>query len=168
MKSVRIRAASAADAASLLEIYAPYVERTPVSFELTPPTVEEFGRRIEETLERWQWLVAERDGRSVGYAYGSLHRERPAYRWSAEVTAYVHPDFQRQGIGGALYLRLFGDLAAKGYCNALAGVTLPNEASVALHRRVGFEPVGVFRNVGWKFERWHDVRWFQRRLRDRP
>ena len=168
MKSVRIRAASAADAASLLEIYAPYVERTPVSFELTPPTVEEFGRRIEETLERWQWLVAERDGRGVGYAYGSLHRARPAYRWSAEVTAYVHPDFQRQGIGGALYLRLFDDLAAKGYCNALAGVTLPNEASLALHRRVGFEPIGVFRNVGWKFERWHDVRWFQRRLRDRP
>jgi len=80
----------------------------------------------------------------------------------------VHPDFQRRGIGGALYLRLFDDLAAKGYCNALAGVTLPNEASVALHRRVGFEPIGVFRNVGWKFERWHDVRWFQRRLRDRP
>lgn len=162
------RAASPADAPALLAIYAPYVETTAVSFETELPSVAEFARRIEQALADWAWLVAERDGRCVGYAYGSQHRERAAYRWSAEVTAYVHPDFQRQGIGGALYLRLFDDLAAKGYCNAFAGVTLPNEASVALHRRVGFEPIGVFRNVGWKFERWHDVRWFQRRLRDRP
>jgi len=164
---IRIRIATTLDAAALLDIYRPYVA-TPVSFELEPPGVDEFARRIGKALAGWQWLVAERDGRCVGYAYGSVHRERPAYRWSTEVSAYVHPQSQRQGIGRALYLQLFDDLAARGYCNAFAGVTLPNEASVALHRRVGFEPIGVFRNVGWKFERWHDVRWFQRRLREKP
>lgn len=163
-----IRAATVADAAVLLEIYRPIVEGTAISFELTPPTEEEFAARIKKVLGGWSWLVAERDGRCAGYAYGSVHRERPAYRWSTEVSAYVHPDFHRQGIGRALYLELFEQLARKGYCNAFAGVALPNEASVALHRGVGFEPIGVFRNIGWKFDRWHDVAWFQRRLRDKP
>ena len=163
-----IRAASPEDAPALLAIYAPYVETTAVSFEAEPPSVAEFARRIEAALADWAWLVAERDGRCIGYAYGSLHRERAAYRWSTEVSAYVRPDCHRQGIGAALYLELLDQLAHQGYCTALAGVTLPNQASVALHRRVGFEPIGVFRNVGWKFERWHDVRWFQRRLRERP
>lgn len=167
-ETFRIRAATAADAAGMLEIYRPFVETTAVSFELKAPTVEEFAARVAKLLSGWSWLVAEREGRCIGYAYGSLHRERPAYRLSTEVTAYVHPDCRRQGVGGALYLQLFDELARKGYCNAFAGVTLPNEASVALHRRAGFEPIGVFRNVGWKFERWHDVRWFQRQLREKP
>ena len=165
---IHIRAAAAADAPNLLKIYRPHVERTAVSFELEPPSVEEFASRIEKARASWSWLLAECDGRCIGYAYGSLHRERSAYRWSTEVSAYVHPDYQRQGIGRMLYLELLDELSRKGYCNAFAGVTLPNPASVALHRRVGFEPIGVFRNVGWKFERWHDVRWFQRRLRDKP
>lgn len=164
----RVRVATTADAPSLLEIYRPLVEATAVSFELTPPGVEEFGARIEKALAGWQWLVAERDGRCVGYAYGSSHRERAAYRWSTEVSAYVHPDHQRQSIGRALYVELFEQLARKGFCNAFAGVTLPNDASVALHRGVGFEPIGVFRAIGWKFGRWHDVAWYQRRLRDEP
>ncbi len=95
-------------------------------------------------------------------------RERSAYRWSVEVSAYVHPDFRRHGIGRALYLKLFDELAGRGFCNAYAGITLPNEASIALHRGVGFEPVGVFRDVGRKFGQWHDVGWFQRTLRDAP
>lgn len=165
---VRIRAATAADVAAMLEIYRPFVETTAVSFELEAPTLEEFAARVAKAVSGWAWLVAERDGCCVGYAYGSLHRERPAYRWSTEVSAYVHSDHRRQGIGRALYLELFEQLAAKGYCNAFAGVTLPNEASVALHRRVGFEPIGVFRRAGWKLDRWHDVRWFQRRLREKP
>ncbi len=163
-----IRSATEADATALLAIYRPFVESTAVSFETIVPTVEEFAERIAKALGGWQWLVAIRDGQCAGYAYGSTHRERSAYRWSVEVSAYVRSDFRRQGIGRALYLKLFDDLAGKGYCNAYAGITLPNEGSVALHRGVGFEPVGVFRDVGRKFGQWHDVGWFQRTLRDAP
>jgi len=163
-----IRQATEADASALLAIYAPFVEKTPVSFETTAPTADEFAARIAKSLKGWQYLIAERDGRAVGYAYGSMHRERAAYRFSTEVSAYVDPACHRQGIGRALYLRRFDDLAAKGYCNAFAGITLPNDASVGLHTAVGFEPIGVFRNIGWKFDRWHDVAWMQRRLRDAP
>jgi len=90
------------------------------------------------------------------------------YRWSVEVSAYVRPDRHRLGVGRTLYLRLFDELAQKGFCHAYAGITLPNDASVALHRRVGFEPIGIFKSVGRKFAKWHDVAWFQRTLRDSP
>src|SRR5258706_3736548 len=165
---IHVRPATSADAPSLLAIYRPFVEETAVSFELAAPTVEEFAARIEKSLASWQWLVAEREDQLVGYASGSSHRARPAYRWSVEVSAYVHPSQHRQGVGRALYLRLFEELAEKGYCNAFAGTTLPNDGSVALHRSVGFEPIGVFKAVGRKFGRWHDVAWFQRILRDSP
>ena len=165
---IQVRTATSADAPALLAIYRPFVEETAVSFELAAPTVEEFAARIEKSLAGWQWLVAEREDQLVGYAYGSSHRARPAYRWSVEVSAYVHPSQHRQGVGRALYLRLFEELAEKGFCNAYAGTTLPNDGSVALHRSVGFEPIGVFKAVGRKFGRWHDVAWFQRILRDSP
>jgi len=163
-----IRAAVEADAPALLAIYCPFVVATAVSFETTTPTIEEFAARIAKVGAGWTWLVAERAGRCAGYAYASSHRERPAYRWSVEVTAYVHPCYHRQGVGRALYLRLFEELARKGFCNAYAGVTLPNEGSIALHRSVGFEPVGVFKAVGRKFGQWQDVAWFQRGLRALP
>jgi L-amino acid N-acyltransferase YncA len=163
-----VRPATPEDAGSLAAIYGPFVEQTAVSFEEIAPTPEEFARRIEKSLSRWQWLVAELGGTVAGYAYGSPHRERAAYRWSVEVSAYVDPRFQRRGIGRTLYEALFDDLATKGFCTAFAGVTLPNDASVGLHTALGFEPIGVFRAIGWKFGTWHDVAWFQRRLRDRP
>jgi L-amino acid N-acyltransferase YncA len=167
-KPPRIRPATEADASSLLAIYRPFVEASAVSFETVAPTVDEFAARIAKALLGWQWLVAEGNGRPVGYAYGGLHRERAAYRWSAEVSAYVDPQFHRHGVGRALYLRLFDDLAAKGYCNAYAAITLPNDASVGLHCSVGFEPIGIFKSVGRKFGKWHDVGWYQRPLRDFP
>lgn len=163
-----IRAATEADAPALLAIYRPFVESTAVSFEEVVPSPEEFAARIAKCVKGWQWLVAERNGECAGYAYASSHRERSAYRWSVEVSAYVHPRHRRQGIGHALYERLLQDLAAKGFCNAYAGIALPNEPSIALHRRVGFEPVGVFRSVGRKLGRWHDVAWYQRVLREQP
>jgi phosphinothricin acetyltransferase len=166
--SIRIRTATEADALPLLAIYRPYVETSAVSFETLVPIVEEFSARIRKAVAGWQWLVAEKNRQCVGYAYGSMHRERAAYRWSVEVSAYVHPSHHRQGIGRMLYTRLCADLARQGYCNAYAGITLPNEASVALHRSVGFELVGTFGAVGRKFGKWHDVAWFQRRLRDLP
>jgi len=158
----------AADAAGLLAIYAPFVERTAVSFETVVPTIEEFTARIDKANSRWAWLVAERERTLLGYAYGSLHRERAAYRWSVETSAYVDPRFQRQGVGRGLYLALFEVLADMGYCSAFAGATLPNDASIALHRSLGFEPIGTFRSIGRKFGAWHDVAWMQRRLREGP
>ena len=163
-----IRPATESDAPALLAIYRPFVEGTVVSFETVPPSVEEFAGRVAKTLTGWQWFVAERNGQCVGYAYGSSHRERAAYRWSVEVSAYVHPDHYRQGIGRALYLRLLDDLADKGFCNAYAGITMPNDGSVGLHRSVGFQPIGTFKAVGRKFGRWHDVAWFHRTLRESP
>lgn len=163
-----IRSGATADAPALLAIYAPFVVATAVSFEAITPTVEEFAARIAKCVTNWEWLVAERAGQCIGYAYASSHRERPAYRWSVEVSAYVHPSHHRQGVGRALYLRLFEDLARKGFCNAYAGIALPNEGSIALHQSVGFEPIGVFKAVGRKFGEWHDVEWFQRALRESP
>jgi phosphinothricin acetyltransferase len=163
--AVSIRAATPADAPALLAIYRPFVEETAVSFEVAPPTVEEFARRIEKALRDWAWLVAIEDGRPIGYAYGSSHRERAAYRWSVEVSAYVGTGFRRRGLGRALYTRLLADLAAQGFCNAYAGITLPNEGSVSLHRALGFQPIGVFPAVGRKFGKWHDVAWWHRPLR---
>jgi phosphinothricin acetyltransferase len=163
-----IRQATEADAPALVAIYAPYVLETPISFETAVPTVEEFVARMRKYLSAWQYLVAERDGRIVGYAYGGTHRERAAYRYSVEVSAYVDRACHRQGIGRALYAQLFDDLAAKGYCEAFAGITHPNDASLGLHSAVGFTMIGIFRRIGWKFDRWHDVAWMQRSLRDRP
>ena len=118
-------------------------------------------------MERTPWLVFERDGRVLGYAYAGTHRERPAYRWSVDVSAYVHGDAQRMGVARALYVSLFAALVVQGFRNALAGITLPNVPSVALHRAMGFTPVGVYRGVGYKFGAWHDTGWFERSLAPR-
>lgn len=166
--TISIRSASPADAAALLAIYAPYVERTAISFELAPPTVEELARRVAEYSRGWAWLVAEQGAALVGYAYGSPHRQRPAYRWSTETTVYVAPGAQRQGIGTALYGELLARLEHAGFCNAYAGIALPNAASVALHRSVGFRHIGTFPAVGRKFGAWHDVAWYHRPLRVGP
>ena len=124
--------------------------------------------RINKCRARWQWLVAEVDSEVVGFAYGSQHRERAAYRWSVEVSAYVDRHHHRKGIGRALYRALFAELADKGFCHAFAGITLPNDPSVTFHTSMGFEPIGTFRSIGWKFGRWHDVAWLQRQLRSSP
>jgi phosphinothricin acetyltransferase len=165
---VRIRSALESDAASLLEIYRPHVESSAVSFELELPSVEGFAQRIRRGVADHSWLIAEREDRCIGYAYGSRLRERPAYRWSVEVSAYVHPDHHRQGIGATLYSILLDDLMEKGFCQAFACIALPNPGSLAFHHRFGFRPVGVFKSVGRKFGRWHDVAWLQRTLRDEP
>ena len=165
---LKIRPATVADAASLLAIYRPFVESTAVSFETVVPTVGEFAARIAKALAGWQWLLAEISGQCIGYAYGSTHRERRAYRWSVEVSAYVDPGHHRQGAGRRLYESLLADLARKGFCNAYAGITVPNESSIALHRSLGFESIGVFKAVGRKFGKWHDVAWYQRALRKCP
>jgi L-amino acid N-acyltransferase YncA len=160
-----IRTARPADAPAIAAIYAPIVESTTISFELEAPTVDEMRRRIESTLEHLPWLVAVDGSDAVqGYAYAGRHRERAAYQWSVDVTAYVHEALRGQGIGKALYGRLFEELVALGYCQAFAGIALPNAASIGLHESVGFEPLGVYRRVGYKRGTWHDVGWWQKSL----
>ena len=139
-----------------------------VSFELEPPTPEQMAARIEAALARHAWLVLEDDGRVLGYAYGSTFNPRAAYDRSTSVSVYTEPGRRRTGAGRALYTALLDRLAARGYRTALAGVALPNEASVGLHTAMGFEPVGTYRRVGWKLGRWHDVARFQRPLGDGP
>jgi phosphinothricin acetyltransferase len=112
--------------------------------------------------------VFERAGQILGYAYAGAHRARPAYRWSVDVSAYVAEGGRRQGIGRMLYERLLLLLQRQGYHAAFAGIALPNPASVGLHEAVGFVPLGVYRDVGFKLGAWHDVGWWQRRIGDRP
>ena len=119
------------------------------------------ARRIAAAQRTHAWLVAEEDGRVVGYAYGIPWRSRAAYRWACEVSVYLERGRRRTGAGRVLYEALLPRLAARGYRTALAGMTLPNEASVGLHRALGFEPVGTFRRVGYKHGAWHDVAWAQ-------
>ena len=155
------------DAAACLEIYEPYVRETAISFEEVVPTLEEFAQRIRATVATHAWLVFEDDEAHIAaYAYGGVHRTRAAYRWTAEVTAYVDRSRHRAGIGRRLYSELFDRLRERGFQLAVAGITLPNDASVGLHRTLGFEPVGIYRGMGWKLGRWHDVGWWQLQLRD--
>ena len=156
-----IRDASTSDAPAIAAIYAPIVQDTVISFELEPPGPDEFMRRIEKTLAKTPWLVCEEKGVLAGYAYASEHRERKAYQWSVEVSVYVAAAFRGKGVGRELYLELFSILRKLGYVNAYAGVTLPNPASVGLHESLGFTPVGVYRNIGYKSGAWHDVGWWQ-------
>jgi len=165
---MNLRPARPEDAEAMLSIYAPIVRDTATSFESEPPSVDEFSKRIQKYGEHWAWLVAERDGELLGYAYGSSHRERAAYRWSTETSVYVAEFARGQGLGRKLYEALLPVLAERGYCNAYAGIAMPNDASLALHRAVGFRDIGVFERVGHKFGRWHNVAWLQKQLRDQP
>lgn len=155
-----IRLATARDAEAVGAIYAPVVADSATSFELEPPTVDEMRMRIASTLERFPWIVCDRAGAVLGYAYASPHRGRAAYLWSVEVSVYVARGARRSGVGRGLYTSLFALLRMQGFHNAYAGVTLPNAASVALHESLGFRAVGVYRRVGHKMGAWHDVGWW--------
>jgi L-amino acid N-acyltransferase YncA len=161
-----IRLARDADAGPMLEIYAPLVRETPISFELEPPSVEEFRKRVHRITERTPWLVCDADGEIWGYAYGGPFRARPAYQWAVETTVYVAGPQRGKGVARALYTALLNGLRLAGYHRAYAGITLPNPASVAIHERLGFEPVGVFRGAGFKLGRWHDVGFWQLALQE--
>lgn len=161
----RIRRCTPEDAVAIAAIYDPVVANTIISFEEIPPGPDEMRRRITTAGDLFPWLVFECTGSVVGYVYASPHRARPAYRWAVDVSAYVAPQVRRLGMGRRLYAELFRVLTAQGYCAAFAGMTLPNEASRRLHESVGFTAVGVYHAVGFKAGAWHDVMWFERRLR---
>lgn len=157
-----VRDATGDDAEVCARIYAPYVTGTAITFETDPPPAPELARRIAAAARTHAWLVLESDGAVVGYAYGGPYKARAAYRWSCEVSVYLERGRRRTGGGRLLYEALFTRLAERGFRTAVAGMTLPNEASAGLHRALGFEPVGTFRRIGWKHGAWHDVAWLQR------
>lgn len=156
------------DAIACATIYAPAVSDGVASLEERAPEPPEIADRIRAISRNWPWLVAELDEQVAGYAYASQHRDRPSYRWSADVTVYVSAARHRRGIGQALYVPLLELLAVQGYYEACAGITLPNDASVGLHESLGFAPVGVYRNIAFKHGAWRSVGWWQKALRERP
>ena len=166
--TIRIREAQARDAAMIAAVYAPYVRDTVISFETEPPTAEEMSRRLAAIGARYPWLVAEQGGHVLGYAYAGEHRSRAAYRWDVDVAVYLAAEAHRRGIGRRLYGALFEVLRRLGHVNAYAGITLPNAASVSLHEALGFLPVGIYRQVGYKHGAWHDVGWWGLGLQPPP
>lgn len=165
--AILIRLAGAGDGPALSAIYRPAVTDSATSFELNAPDGAEMARRVARVSDRTPWIVYEKDGTVLGYAYASLHRDRAAYQWSVEVSAYVHADAKRTGVARMLYTSLFAALVFQGFRNAYAGVTLPNPESVGFHTAMGFSSVGVYRGIGYKMGAWHDVGWFERPLAPR-
>ncbi|TDT30874.1 GNAT family N-acetyltransferase [Naumannella halotolerans] len=165
MSPVAIRVAEAADAAACREIYAPYVTDTVITFEYDVPSVAELQRRIAGA---YRWLIAERDGELIGYAYAGPFKARAAYDWACEVSVYLRQGLRRTGAGRALYTQLLDDLTECGFRTAVGVITVPNEASVGLHTALGFRPVGTFERIGWKHGGWHDVYWCRRELGPDP
>lgn len=159
-----IRHATPADAEAIRAIYAPLVRDTAISFELEVPSVAEIQRRIASVVPHAPWLVLERGGQVVAYAYGHMWRERAAYRWTVETSIYVDGSARGRGVGRELYADLLDRLRKQGFALAIGGITLPNPASVALHERLGFRLVGVHTGCGWKMGRWWDVMFLQKEL----
>jgi len=159
--SKRIRLATVEDAEAILDIYKTYIENTRVTFETEVPSVEAFRERMERITEHFPWLVCEINGQVVGYAYGSKHGERAAYRWSADLSVYVHEEFHRYGVGKALYTVLEELLRRQGYFTVYAGVSTPNPKSEAFHAALGFRNLGEFKNAGYKLGRWCGVSWYE-------
>ncbi len=164
MKDYKIRLITTDDAEAALNVYAPYVLHTGISFEYEVPTVDEFKKKIEKITAQYPWLVCECDGDIAGYAYGSTHRDRKGYQWSPEATVYLSEKYHRKGIARILYSALFEMLKMQGYYNLFAGVLVTNEKSVAFHRAMGFEDIGLFKNIGYKLGEWHTNLWLQYEL----
>lgn len=160
-----LRLATGDDAAAIAAIYAPFVATTHVSFEETPPTDDDMREILPAAHGVWPWIVCERAGEVVGYAYASAHRARAGYRYSVDTRTYVHERHRRTGVARAAYGALLRLLATQRFYNAFAGVTLPNDASLGLHTSLGFRPVARYENVGFKAGSWHDTLWLQRPLR---
>jgi phosphinothricin acetyltransferase len=156
-----IRLAKTTDATAIASIYAPYCQHTAITFEVEPVSSADMAARIEELGARYPWVVMEQHDQLLGYAYAGPHHPRAAYRWAANVSVYVANGHHRTGVGRALYRSLFGLMWLQGFAQAVAGITLPNPASVALHEGLGFRQVGVYREIGHKLGAWRDVGWWQ-------
>jgi len=163
-----IRPAAIADVPAMLDIYAPFVRDTAITFEYDVPQIAEFEDRLRYVTLHYPWLVAVYEGKLAGYAYAVRFRERAAYQWCCECSVYIHPDFRRKGLATRLYGHLFQELKQRGFINVYAVITLPNPESVALHEYLGFESAGILRNSGYKLDAWHDVFIMERFLDRHP
>jgi len=162
--TIEFRVATVDDADGIRDIYAPYCESSNVSFETIAPSREQMAERISRIREMYPWLVAVADNRVAGYVYATRFRERAAYRWTVEAAVYIAADQHRRGLGRALYASLFSILRVQNFSKLVAGITLPNPASVRLHESAGFRPAGRFNGVGHKNGTWLDVGWWQLEL----
>lgn len=160
--SIKLRLASAGDAPQVLDIYAPYIRETAITFELEVPELDAFARRLAGISSRYPYIVAEESGGIMGYAYAAEQHERAAYQWNASLSVYLAPEARGRGLGTRLYRALMELLAQLGYRNFYGLVTLPNEASMKLHRKMGFSELCVLRRTGYKFGKWHDVAWVEK------
>jgi len=156
-----IRPATAADAPRIAAIYNHHVRETVVTFEEQPVSDKEMARRIAETTTSYPWLVSEADEMLAGYACASSWKRRSAYRYAVESTIYLAPEFHGRGLGADLYRALIADMRVRGFHCAIGGIALPNPASVALHEKLGYRHIGQFREVGWKFNKWVDVGYWE-------
>lgn len=161
-----LRLVSPDDAAQIAAIYAPFCLETAISFEAEAPDEPTMRERICVVADRYPWLVTvSEESKVLGYAYATKHRERAAYRWAVDFAVYLAPSAKGRGIGTELYHALVAICRLLGYHRAFAGIALPNEASVRLHEKVGFRPIGVYQRVGFKLGKWHDVGWWSLDLR---
>lgn len=161
-----IRLAEENDVPEILEIYAPFILETAVTFEEIVPEEQSFWERIQLIMTELPFLVCEIDGRIAGYAYASGYRSRASYRWSKEVSVYIHPDFHRKRIAHALYTSLNEMIRYQGIANLLAIITIPNGSSVGFHEDFGYKKCGEFSKVGYKLGQWQNVGWFELFLQD--
>ncbi len=165
---ILLRTASESDCRDILDIYAPYITDTPVTFETEVPSHAEFLERMLGILRFFPYLIAEENGETVGYAYAHFQHERAAYRWNAELSVYLKRGCERRGIGSALYRALMELLRLQGFIRVFGVITIPNDPSVALHERFGFRRAALYPSMGYKFGGWHDVAWYEKLLTPIP
>lgn len=166
--AITLRMAEEADAKALLSIYAPYVEKTAITFEYQVPTVQEFKNRITATLKRYPYLAALQHGRIIGYAYASAFKERAAYDWAVETSVYVSEEACRAGAGTILYEGLESILRRQHVINVNACIAYPNPGSIAFHEKLGYRTVGRFTKCGYKLGAWWDMVWMEKMLSAHP
>jgi L-amino acid N-acyltransferase YncA len=163
-----IELATETDAEGILDIYGPFIDSTTITFETERPTREEMAARIRDIGGVYPWLVSRENGKVTGYAYATRHRARSAYRWVVEASVYIDSQHHQKGLARALYEKLFEILRAQRIELVLAGITMPNDPSVRFHEKMGFEPIGTYRDIGYKQGAWRDVSWWRLPLRETP
>ncbi len=164
MNTKLIRFVKEEDIPSILEIYEPYVNTTSITFECSVPSLESFHKKVSKISTFYPFLVCEFDNSVIGYAYANRIREREAYDWDVELSIYLDQNYSNLGVGKILYNTLLDVLKLQNIYNAYGVITLPNEASVKLHKKLGFKEIGVFHDTGFKFNKWHDVIWFEKTI----